>query len=400
MKARFAVNGDLSCVLLEGRVVSLRLDSGRIAEITPGTGRARAVVLPLPVEPHVHLDKSFTSGRTQARKPGLFGAIEAMEEDKAHWTETDLRDRIERGMQEAWASGVRAMRSHVDWSGSDAPLAWEVMGDVAARWADRLPLQRASLTALDELDDPARARAIAARVARDGGIFGAFLYRHGDEEARLNLIFDLAEQYDLLLDFHVDEGLDPEARAFDQIVAETARRGMAGRVLCGHACSLSIRAADDLKRAADAAAEAGVALTIQPTANLYLQDMEFGRTPRRRGLAPAQELRAAGVDVMLGTDNVADPFIPFGVYDPVETLRLAWITGQMPPSDWLDAISATPARALGLPPARLVAGEPADFLLIPGDSLEVALRAPRPARSVFRSGLVMSGERVKDDCNA
>lgn len=384
------MNADLSRVVLDGQVVSLRLDAGRIAAITPAEGPPRSVVLPLPVEPHVHLDKSFTIGRTRARKPGLFGAIEAMEEDKAHWTESDLHDRIERGMEEAWASGVRAMRSHVDWSGPEAPLAWEVMGEVAARWADRLPLQRASLTALDELGDPARASAIAARVAQDGGVFGAFLYRHGDEEARLKLIFDLAERHGLLLDFHVDEGLDPEARAFDLIVAETARRGMAGRVLCGHACSLSIRAADDLKRAADAAAAAGVALTIQPTANLYLQDMEFGRMPRLRGLAPAQELRAAGVRVMLGTDNVADPFIPFGAYDPVETLRLAWITGQMPPADWLDAITTTPARALGLPPARLGLGEPADFLLIAGDSLEAALRAPRPARTVFRSGTAMA----------
>lgn len=386
------MNADLSAVSLDGKTVSLRVEAGRIAAIVPAAGPARAVMLPLPVEPHVHLDKGYTIGRTRVRKPGLFGAIEAMDEDKAHWTAADLRCRIERGLQEAWASGVRAMRSHVDWSGPEAPLAWDVMGEIAEQWADRMPLQRASLTALDELADPARARAIAERVAQDSGIFGAFLYRHGDEEARLKLIFDLAEKHDLQLDFHVDEGLDPEARAFDLIVAETARRGMAGRVLCGHACSLSIRAVDDLNRAAEAAAAAGVALTIQPAANLYLQDMEFGRMPRLRGLAPAQELRAAGVEVMFGTDNVADPFIPFGTYDPLETLRLAWVGGQLPPGEWLDAITATPARALGLTPARIAEGEPADFLLIEGENLEAALRAPRPARTVVRAGTVMAGK--------
>jgi cytosine deaminase len=149
--------------------------------------------------------------------------------------------------------------------------------------------------------------------------------------------------------------------------------------LCGHACSLSVRTADDLKRTADAAARAGVALTIQPTANLYLQDMAFGRMPRLRGLAPAQELRAAGVEVMLGTDNVADPFIPFGSYDPVETLRLAWVAGHMAPSAWHEAITTTPARAQGLAPARIAPGEAADFLLIAGESLEAALRLPGAA---------------------
>lgn len=377
---------DLSAVCVQGRTFGLRLEGGRIAAMTPTSVRARAVAIPLPVEPHVHLDKTFTTGRAPLRKPGLFGAIDAMEDDKANWTEQDLRARIERGMAEAWANGVRGMRSHVDWSGPKAPLAWEVMGQVAADWADRLPLQRASLTALDELGDPDRARVIAGQVARDGGVLGAFLYRHGEEADRLKLIFDLAERHDLQLDFHVDEGLDPEARGFDAIVAETARRGMAGRVLCGHACSLSIRSIADSTRAAEAAAKAGVALTIQPTANLYLQDMAFGRTPRRRGLAPAQELRAAGVSVMLGTDNVADPFVPFGVYDPLETLRLAWIAGQMAPSDWVDAITTAPANALGLPPSRIAVGETADFLLIEGENLEAALRVPGTRRTVFRAG--------------
>lgn len=95
---------------------------------------------------------------------------------------------------------------------------------------------------------------------------------------------------------------------------------------------------------------------------------------------------------MFGTDNVADPFIPFGTYDPLETLRLAWVGGQLPPGEWLDAITATPARALGLTPARIAEGEPADFLLIEGENLEAALRAPRPVRTVVRAGTVMAGK--------
>jgi cytosine/creatinine deaminase len=376
----------LDTLNLNGSPIRLTLDGARIAAVEPVRGPARATIHPLPVEPHVHLDKTGTIGRARAVKPGLFGAIEAMAGDKRHWTADDLRSRIEAGMAEAYAAGVRAIRSHVDWSGPGVPLAWEIMGDVAADWADRMPLQRASLTGLDELTDPA---AIAAQVARDGGVFGAFLYCHGDAAAKLKTIFDLAERHDLRLDFHVDEGLDPEARAFDLIVAETARRGMAGRVLCGHACSLSIRAADDLKRAADAAARAGVALTIQPTANLYLQDMSPGRMPRLRGLAPAQELRAAGVEVMLGTDNVRDPFVPFGTFDPMETLRLAWITGHLTPEEWSDAITDAPARALCLPPARIAPGEPADFLLFPAPSLSAALARPGAMREVWRGGKPM-----------
>lgn len=371
---------------LNGQTVRLTLDGARIASVTPATGQASATILPLPVDPHVHLDKAFTAARARATEPGLFGAIAAMEGDKALWTATDLRARIEAGMAEAYAAGVRALRSHVDWSGAKAPLAWEVMGEVAAEWAGRMTLYRSSLSTLDDFADPATGAAIAVRVARDGGTLGAFIYRHSEIEVRLQLIYDLAERHNLRLDFHVDEGLDPAARAFDLIVSGASRHGMAGRVLCGHACSLSIRPADDLARAADAAARAGVALTIQPTANLYLQDMTPGRMPRQRGLAPAQELRAAGVDICIGTDNVRDPFVPFGSFDPLETLRLAWITGHLAPEDWHGAITDAPARALGLSITRISAGEPADFLILPAPDLSTALARPGVPRQVWRGG--------------
>ncbi len=376
----------LSAMNLNGQTVAIMLQGARIATVTPVAGPARATIIPLPVEPHVHLDKAFTAHRAPRTEPGLFGAIAAMDQDKLHWTADDLRTRIHRGLSEAYAAGVRALRSHVDWPGAAMPLAWEVMGEAAAEWADRLTLQRASLTALDDFADVNTARTIAKQVAGDGGVLGAFIYRHAEVEVRLRLIFDLAEAHDLRLDFHVDEGLDPEARALDAIVAETARRGFGGRVLCGHACSLSIRDADDLTCTAEAAAGAGVALTIQPTANLYLQDMAHGRMPLLRGLAPAQELRGAGVQVMLGTDNVCDPFVPFGAFDPLETLRLAWIAGHLTPEDWLDAITDAPACALGLTPSLIAPGEPADFLILPAPTLSEALARPGVRRQVWRQG--------------
>lgn len=382
----------LSALNLNGQTVAITLQGAKIAAVTPVAAPARATIIPLPVEPHVHLDKAFTAHRAPRREPGLFGAIAAMEADKRLWTADDLRARIHLGLAEAHAAGTRALRSHIDWAGAAAPLAWEVMAEAAADWADRLTLQRASLSVLDDFADPATARAIATRVAADGGVFGAFIYRHAEVEARLKLIFDLAEAHELPLDFHVDEGLDPEARALDVIIAETARRGFGGRVLCGHACSLSVLAPGDLARTAEAAADAGVAITIQPTANLYLQDQAPGRMPRLRGLAPAQELRAAGVQVMLGTDNVRDPFVPFGAFDPLETLRLAWIAGHLAPEDWLDAITIAPARALGLATSRIAPGEPADFLILPAPTLSEALSRPGAPRQVWRLGKIQAGK--------
>lgn len=375
----------LDGVHLDGATVRLTLSGGKIAAIDPSPGLATQTILALLVEPHSHLDKAFTIARCRPAAPGLFGAIEAMAEDKAIWTAKDLRNRIEAGMQEAWQAGCRAIRSHLDWNDPAMPLAWDIASEVAQDWATRLPLIRASLSPIDLLGDPDHGPQIAARVARDGQVLGAFIYRHPDLETRIPFVFDLAEKHDLLLDFHVDEGLEPEATGLDLIIAEATKRRTGSRVLCGHACSLSIR--PDAPRVIDAMAKAGVALTVMPTTNLYLQDMTPGRSPRLRGLAPAQELRAAGVPVLLGTDNVRDPFYPLGLHDPLESLRLATLAAHLDPDDWADTITTTPARALGLAPQCLAVGAPADFLLLPAPDVMAALARPGVPRQVYRAGV-------------
>ena len=376
----------LDRVNLNGVTVRLTLAEGCIAAIEPASGPATQTVLPLLVEAHVHLDKAFTITRCRPDEPGLFGAIIAMLRDKGNWTADDLRRRIGQGMDEAWAAGCRAIRSHVDWTEPGVPLGWEIAAEVAQDWSDRMPLIRASLSGIDLVGDPDIGPGIAAHVARDGQVLGAFIYRHPDLETRIPFVFDLAERHGLRLDFHVDEGLEIEAAGLDLIVAEAARRRMGDRVLCGHACSLSVR--PDAGRVIDAMARAGVALTVMPTTNLYLQDMAPGRSPRLRGLAPAQELRAAGVTVVLGTDNVCDPFYPLGVHDPLESLRLALPAAHLVPDDWVDAITAAPASALGLPPQRLAKGEAADFLLFPAPDVLAALARPGVPRRVVRAGVL------------
>lgn len=378
----------LEGVNLGGKTVRLTFSGGKIAAIDPMPGPAAQTVLPLLVEPHTHLDKAFTISRCRPEAPGLFGAIEAMARDKANWTAEDLRTRIESGMHEAWATGCRAIRSHVDWNLPEVPLAWDIAAEVAQDWHARMPLIRASLSGIDLLGDPDHGPSIAARVAQDGQVLGAFIYRHPDLETRIPFVFDLAEKHGLLLDFHVDEGLEPEATGLDLIIAEATKRGMGSRTLCGHACSLSIR--PDAPKVIEAMARAGVALTVMPTTNLYLQDMSPDRTPRLRGLAPAQELRAAGVPVLLGTDNVRDPFYPLGLHDPLESLRLAVLAAHLSADDWTDAITHASASALGLAPQSLAPGEPADFLLFAAPDVLTALARPGVPRQVFRAGILQS----------
>ena len=378
-------------LLPDGRVARLRLAQGRIASVTPTDKSPVEVALPLPIDPHLHLDKTHTVQRCRATAPGLFGAIEAMEADKARWTEADLRARMARALRQIRAAGYAAVRSHIDWGTPLEPLAWSLLPEAAGELPD-LHVERAALVPLDLLGDRDQGPAIAARVAASGGVLGAFAYRNDDIEAKLTRVFELADRHGLRLDFHVDEGLDLEARGFDVIARLTWQFGMTGRVLCGHACSLSVLSPDELRQSLEAAAEAGLALTVMPTTNLHLQDMQPGRSPRLRGLAPLQEARAAGLPVCLATDNVRDPFYPHGAYDPLHVLRTAVLAGHLAPAEWLDALTAVPAQAMGLAVPPLTAGEPADMLLIAAHDCDDAISTPRVPLRVLRAGREQSQE--------
>ncbi|MCU0931486.1 MAG: amidohydrolase family protein [Serpentinimonas sp.] len=380
----------------EALLFNVGVESGRVVSIEPSVDGAPAqgTLLPALVDLHVHLDKSYTVAETGPANGDLFKAIELIQAHRAGWTAENLRQRMERGLSEAWHNGTRALRTHLDWMSPERPPAIDVFLELQSAWRGRLELQWVSLTALDMFRDAAWAEQLARQVKEGGGILGCFIYRNPDLQAPLQRVFDLAERFDLALDFHVDEGLDADAtglRAIAQATLAARARGWAGRVTCGHACSLSVQPSEEASATLVLCAQAGVSLVALPTTNLYLQGSWQG-TPLERGITRLIEARQAGVNVALASDNVADPFFPYGCYDPLE----AWALGvQMahlaPAGHWLDTVTTAPAKTMGLAwDGRIAVGAPADFLLLQAtDTSAHALDLMTPAgrrRRVCRQG--------------
>ena len=114
----------------EPLLADLAFRDGRIATLTPTDqptpglwDLAGALTLPGPVEPHAHLDKTFTIERCRPAQAGLLPAIHAMHEDRRHWSVADIQRRASTALARAAANGVTHLRSHVDWFTADAPDA-------------------------------------------------------------------------------------------------------------------------------------------------------------------------------------------------------------------------------------------------------------------------------------
>lgn len=321
----------------------------RLAPATPSE-RPRLVV-PALIEAHCHLDKCFSAGRMGAVSGGLTAAIKAQTADKANWNAADLRRRMSRGLTELTSAGCSALRSHIDWGDTSAPpLAWSVLQECASEHP-QLTVQAAALTGITQLADRDFCFQTADHVAQNpNGVLGAFVLQHSASDIRAGLsnVFAAADRHGLALDFHVDEGLG-SFNGLEAICDAALEAHFNGPILCGHAVSLMDRHGNDLNRVIDKLLRAKISICALPTTNLYLQDRSDG-TPDRRGLTRLRELHAAGVPIVIGSDNVADAFCPLGQHDPRTALHLACLAAHLDPpiGDWLPAITLNAARAIGL----------------------------------------------------
>lgn len=367
-------------------VFDLLLERGQVSKIEPSQkNKAEGLILPLLSDIHVHLDKTYIADRIDRSAQGLFDAIDLTEADKANWTQADIRARATHALEEAYANGINAMRSHVDCAKCSLPAALDILGELRQDWKGRIDLQLCALTSIDNFDEdnPAFVKAIRDR----GCVLGGFVYRNDDLDAKLNRFFRIAAEHDLAVDFHVDEGLDADADGLWNIIEGVARYGLTDRVVVGHACSLSLRTPAELSQRLERMAELGIGLTVLPTTNLYLQDSRLGVTPRLRGIAPLTEAAAAGVDVTLGIDNCRDPFFPYGNYDPVNILRLATLVGQLEPDQWLHSVTSTPRRLMGCDEPEIAPGLPAEFILYQASGLPDLISRPDVRKQVYRAGV-------------
>lgn len=355
------------------------------------------------VDAHVHLDKCHSVPRLSGANGTFAGARDATNTDReTYWTRDDIYRRMSFGLSAAYAHGVFATRTHLDSPEPQAETTWSVFRQLREEWRGKVELQAAGLVPIDVYGTPFGAK-LAALVARSGGVMGGVTRPtsglHGmpleNFDQLIQTIFDLARQYDLDIDLHVDETNDIEARALRRVAEATIRNGYEGRVTCGHCCSLALQPADEAAETIDIVARAGVSVITLPLVNMYLQDRLPGRTPRWRGVPPVAELRGAGVRVAVAGDNCRDAFYAYGDHDVFDTFRQAVRILHLdnPVADAPALVTAAPAAIMRLRDHGVLrTGQSADFIAFNARSLNELLSRPHQDRKLVRNGRLIVPE--------
>jgi cytosine deaminase len=378
--------------IAEGRIAALAAPGAfGSADALPSVNLEGGLVLPGFVDVHTHLDKGHIWPRRPNPNGSFMGALDAVGADRAaNWSAADVKARMEFSLRCAFAHGTSAIRTHLDSRDAQTRISWPVFAEVRDAWKDRIALEASPLFSIDLALDDAHMADVMEMVGAYGSTLGAVTFRYPQLQAGLDRLFRLASERGWNLDFHVDETLDPEARSLAAIAETALAFKFQGSIVAGHCCSLSVQPDEEARRTIDLVAKAGIAVVSLPMCNMYLQSREPGVTPRRRGVTALHELKAAGVKVMVASDNTRDPFYAYGDLDMVEVYREATRIAHFdhPNGDWIATVTSTPAEVLELGGhGSLAPGAKADLVLCKARSWSEFLSRPQSDRTVLRKGV-------------
>jgi cytosine deaminase len=216
-------------------------------------------------------------------------------------------------------------------------------------------------------------------------------------EEDIDFIFKMAERYGTFIDLHTDESDDPGIKTVSHIAKRTKDYGYEGRVTVGHLCSLSAMDEKTAEAAIADMCDARLGAVTLPAANMYLQ----GRGDRglvRRGVTRVRELQAAGVPLAAASDNVHDPFHPFGRGDMLQIGLLTGYAAHMgSPADLrqlLRMLTEVHAQIIGLQGYGLKVGNQADFVILDARSPEQIFTMLPESRWTFKRGRLLQVARL------
>lgn len=386
----FDVGKGLDIAVRDGKIVQIGPDLPMTA---PTELRAdNKLVVPGLVESHTHLDKSFTA--VDEDTPNLQEAYGIFTRYLAkippEGMVEDIKARSRRVLDWELASGASAVKSHVLVCPQWGMGSLQAINELKEEYRGRLDLYNITQWT-PEYDREFRA---AAKAGEIDFIAGYPLFTD-DPMGNIDQVFALAEEYGLPLDLHIDERDEPDISCFLSVIEHTRRYHMEGRVTCGHVTALCAVEDEPAHRAICEAVEAGINIITLPSCNMFLMGRK-DRQPIRRGVTRVDEFLKAGANVAVASDNVRDPYRPFGNGDLLEEALFAAQVLQYGTADQLDEvmrmITTRPARNTMIPDYGLAQGCRADLVILDAPTAKEAIISQSERLYVLKGGRIV----VKD----
>jgi cytosine deaminase len=367
----------------ELRIVDIGIEGGCIAAMAaalsadgPEWHAEGCLVVPGLIETHLHLDKTCILDRCRIEQGTVAEAVRETAAAKRNFTVEDVYARGKKTLERCIAQGTMRLRSHVELDPGIGMIGFDAIEQLARDYAWAVDLELCVFPQEGLTNYPGTEALLIEGLRRGARAIGAAPYFDPDPRGQIDRIFAIARDFDAEIDMHLDLAETTEGMQVEYVCRKTEEFGWGGRVAVGHVTQMSLLPPERFARIAAQLASAGVAVTILPATDLHL----MGRRQDHalpRGVVAAEPLRQAGVTCSISTNNVLNPFTPYGDGSLIRIANLyANVCHVSRPDDLagcLDMITGSAARLLRLADYGLQVGGPADL---------VCLDASHPAEAI------------------
>jgi cytosine/creatinine deaminase len=299
-------------------LVDIAIDGGRIAAVAPALAAdgpaidlGGRLVAPGLVETHIHLDKTCIIDRCVADQGTVAEAVAQTAAAKRAFTEEDIYARAARTLEKCLSHGTMLMRIHVEIDPGIGLKGFNAIRQLARDYAWAIDLEICAFPQEGLINNPGTDELLAECLENGARVVGAVPYTDSDPRGQIDRIFALAREFDVDVDMHLDLGDTPEGMQIEYVCDCTERHRYGGRVAVGHVTQLSTVPSPRFDAIARRLADAGVAVTVLPSTDLYLTGRGRDHSVLR-GVTAAHRLVGHGVNCSLSTNNVLNPFTPYG----------------------------------------------------------------------------------------
>jgi len=380
--------------LADGTLNDILVQDGRITAIRPAGSDASAanvvdingaLLVPSFVEGHIHLDTSFYGDKWIPHKPCTNGfdvheRVAFQAENMAVAAPMDERARNQLDL--CISNGALQMRSHVMVDGSVGLKSLETVLKVREDYTDIIDIQLVAFPQSGILKSPGTPELMDEAIAMGADLVGGLdpLSFDRDIKGHLDVVFGIAERRGVDVDIHLHDAGTLGAMTIEEICARTTALGMQGHVAVSHAYGLGDLAPEAAEKIAILIAKSGVSIMTN--------------APGNHNFPPVTLLRAAGVNVFSGSDNIRDSWWPFGDGDMLRRAEIiAYRSGFFSDAELsaaFDVVTSGGAKALRLEGYGITVGAKADFVTLAAEHVpEAVVAVPKPRR-VFKEGRLVA----------
>jgi cytosine/creatinine deaminase len=379
-----------------GSPLDIGIAGGRIAAIArnlaadaPSYDAGGRLACPGLVETHIHLDKSRIIERCAPQERRTLSPVKGVTPLKPAMSVEDVRARAAHTLEDCIAHGTTRLRTQVEVDPGIGMRGYDGVASLIADYKWAIEIEICVFPQEGLISYPGTDELLVEGLRRGAKVVGGAPRYDSDAAGQIARIFELAREFDVDIDIHLDVGNTPDAMNIHLVRELTDQYRRGGRVVVGHMAKLSLLPPGELSVLARQMADSGIAVTVLPATDLFLMGRDRDHAVVR-GVADANLLCEHGVNCSLSNNNILNPATPYG---DCSLIRMANLYANILQVDRPAALAECfrmltdrSARLLNCKDYGFAVGHPADVVILNAQTPQQAVAEVAQPLAAFKNG--------------